>query len=156
MMLLSDDAEKKKLLEKLPRFFDLDQYRDFVVLTPEDFMSKHGHYGFPFRNFIEVRFENEPDVLRTICNFLPESVYYLVPVAAANEVFKLPGQDMEAFLYQRKISDFIVADLKVTWLVVYTKHRKVIGMGDYIKKKMRQHINTRFGGAKIMFTTSHK
>ncbi|MGI4871630.1 MAG: hypothetical protein ACRYFX_10680 [Janthinobacterium lividum] len=153
-MLLVDDAEKQQVLKKLNRFFDLDSYRDFTVLSFEDFVSKYGHYGFSFRNFLQVRFENEADILKEFCNFLPQAVHYLIPITDANELFKLPSGDIEVFLNQHKISDFILADLKLTWVVVYDRHRNLTGLGAYIKKKMQRNINLRFGDTKIMFQTA--
>lgn len=151
-MIIDDEIEIAKIRKKLNKFFDLDLYSDFLFLTTEESFSKHGHYGFSFKNYESVRFNLELNILREICNFIPENEYYVISLVKDNLSFhKIEKNEMLNFLETNNLTDFVIFEKKMTWLLVYDHHRKLFGLGNYIKKKMKQNVNSRFGETKIEY-----
>ncbi len=151
-MIIEDEIEIAKIRKKLNTFFDLDLYLNFLFLTSEESFSKHGHFGFSFKDYQSISFNIEPDILSEICNFLPENEYYVIPLLKENiNFYKFEKSQILRFLEQNNLVDFVIFEKRMTWLLVYDRHRKLFGLGNYIKKKMKQNVNLRFGETKIEY-----
>lgn len=154
-MIVENEVEIAKITKKLNTFFDVDKYTDFLFLTTEEFISKYGCYGFSFSNFRSVRFDKDPNLLTEIGNFLPEDEYYLISLFKdAKNIYKIEKGQMSKFLTQNKIVDFVVFEIKMTWLLIYDQNRNLTGLGSHIKKKIKRNVSLCFGESKIMFMNS--
>ena len=156
-MLIENEIKIAKIRKKLNSFFDLDLYLDSLNLISEESISKYGGLGFSFHDYKLIRFNAEPTVLSEICNFLPENDYYVIPLLRNNiNFYKIEKSQILKFLEQSNIANFVIFEIRMTWLLVYDHHRKLFGMGNYIKKKMKQNVNLRFGETKIEYLHSDK
>ena len=156
-MIIENEIEIAKIRKKLDRFFDLDLYSDFLFLTFEESIAKYGSFGFSFHDYKSIRFNKEPTILKEICSFLPENEYYVIPLLKENiNFYKIEKNKIPEFLEQNNVINFVIFEIRMTWLLVYDQHRKLFGLGNYIKKKMKQNVNLRFGEAKIEYTHKDK
>lgn len=154
-MLINDEIEIERINKKLKVFFDIDKYSDFLFLTSEKFEPKYGGHGFSFSDFITVRFDAEADSLTEICDLLPENEHYFILLENGTKSFyKVEKSQASQFLAHHDAVNFVIFEKKMTWSLIYDHHRKLTGLGNYIKKKMKKNINQRFGQAKIMFVNS--
>ena len=151
-MIIEDNIEIEKIKKKLKTFFDLDLYADFLFLTSEEFLLKYEYFGFSFKDYQLVRFNPEQKVLSEICNFLPESEYFVISLLKNDIAFyKIEKRNILKFLEQNSLDNFIIFEKRMTWLLIYDHHKKLFGLGNYIKKKIKQNTNLRFGEAKIEY-----
>lgn len=113
--------------------------------------------GFSFQDYKLVRVNVESGILQEICAFLPENEYYVIPLVRENiSFYKLERSQIPKFFRENKIINFVIFEKRMTWLLVYDHHRKLFGLGNYIKKKMKQNVNVRFGEAKIEYMHTDK
>jgi hypothetical protein len=125
-MVIEDEIEIAKIKKKLNTFFDLDLYSDFLFLTSEESFSKNGHFGFSFKDYQLIRSNAGQDILTEICNLLPESEYYVVSLIKNNiNFYKFEKSQILRFLEQNNFVDFVIFEKRMTWLLVYDRHRKL-------------------------------
>lgn len=154
-MLIENESEIERIREKINGFFNLDLYLDFLFLTSEEFTSKYNHYGFSFHNYISVRFNNQPNILRELCAFLPGNEYYVASLLKENiNFYKLRKDRISEFLEKDKIINFVIFEKEMMWLLIYDHHRKLFGLGNHIKREIKQNINLRFGETKILYVNT--
>lgn len=153
-MIIDDITKRERILRKLNTFFNLELYTDRLFLDSDIFLEKHGYLGSSFQNFFTVRFEKEPGIIKDICSFLPEADYYVMTLEQGrHEVYCFSRQAMVEFLESKNCQNFIILETALTWLMVYDRHRNLTGLGNYIKKKMKQNVHQRFGNSRLMFST---
>lgn len=156
-MKIENDIEIAKITEKLNTFFDLEKYSDSLFLDSEESIAKYGSFGFSFSNYRCVRFNSDTNATTEICNFIPEAEYYLIQLMKDRKnIFKIEKKQIPNFLEKNNIVDFVIFELRLTWLLVYDHHRKLFGLGNFIKKKIKQNTNLRFGEAKIEYVHTDK
>jgi hypothetical protein len=149
----------ERIEKKINKCFDLDTYFDYCLLSGDAFTTKKGSFGYSFSNFFEIRFEVEAEIIPQIELFLAdEATYYVIPVAFEKAIFEIESGKMTAFFLENKINtdDFILFDKKMNWALVKNKYRKLIGIGNFIHKKMKKQVHVRFGNARIMYSISDK
>lgn len=155
-MIIQIDSQKEIIVKNLNSFFSLDRYTEFCLLDSEELIEKHGGFGFSFSSFFCVRFSTASDIFKEICEFLPEGDYFIIPISlGVINIFKMEKREIESLISEHNLTDFIIIESKLNWLLVYDRYRKLFGLGGYIKNKMKTHINTQaglqFGKAKLMF-----
>jgi hypothetical protein len=153
-MLLTDEIKLSNLRKKINTFFDLERYLDFLFLTFDDFTEKYKGYGWSFRQFYCLRFEQTTTIFSEITQFLPPKDQYYFVVLQSNGivVYQKRSEAIEVFLEENPENrNFLIIEPKMTWLLVYDKHRKLYGLGGFIKKKMKKNVTFCFGKTPIMF-----
>jgi hypothetical protein len=146
----------EKVWIKLDKLFNYEVYKDYLLLSSDDFYNKYNYYGHSFTNFFQVRFHLGENILKELEMLLSkEDTCYLIPITLEKQVFEVQSSMIESFILENNIdsNDFIILSKNMNWSVVKNKHRYLIGIGDYIKKQMQKHTNMRFGDAKIMTTS---
>jgi len=102
-----------------------------------------------------VRFYEEPTIFQEIINFLPEQEYYFAPIEKdAQNIYKFSREQLHEELKNIQVKDFIILEHKMTWALIYDKHRKLIALGGYIIKQMKKNTQLKFGDTRIMSFSS--
>lgn len=70
---------------------------------------------------------------------------------SVSNIYKIEKNEIEMFLEQQNALDFVIFEKRMTWLLIFDHHRKLIGLGDYIKKKIKQKVSLSFGKSKIEY-----
>ena len=114
-------------------------------------------WGFGFTHFFEVRFEAGVNVTAAVVDFLTWSNdYYLIPVAPERAIYKFEANKLPELMESESLNqdDYLITDWRYPYVLVKNRHRKLIGVGDFIRKRMKQQVGMQFAGSPIMFTTS--
>ena len=120
-------------------------------------MERYGYLGFSFHNNFSIRFEEGENSAKDISNFLPKKQYYIIPIIDdSSDIFLKEKDEIEAFIVEKQILNYVLVEIKFSWILIFDKHRVLSGVGDFIKKKLKQHVNLRFGNARIMYASSNE
>lgn len=139
---------------RFSKLIDLDRYFDYVLLDSEDFMTKHGYYGWAFSNYFAVRLTKEVDALRTIQNFINwKKELIIMPIDAEKRIYKVSAENIYSFILDNDLNtdDFIIFHQGTKWILVKNKYNVLTGIGSYIVKRMEKNCFMTFGGDKVMY-----
>ena len=157
-MEINELSEKNRILKKLTNFLHINVYYDLHELSSDKFMEKYGYWGDSFNNHSELRFYNETNAISQLKKLLlPGVQYYFFPIDGKRTIHKIKPDELDAYYGDNHLkSHFIIADNKLTWLIIKNDFNKLIGMGDFIKKRMGKMISLKFDGAKLMYSLTSK
>lgn len=151
-MEITVETEKERILAKISKRINIKEYYDIHELTSDEFMEKYGYWGIRLRNHIEIRFYKDTNVLLQIKKLVePKLHYYFLPIEKERRIYKRAIDSLEGILSKDPLeSHFIIADEKLTWVIIKDNYNRITGIGDFIKKRMKKMIHLSFDNIKIM------
>lgn len=155
-MRIVEEGQKEKIWKKLARLLQIDPYFDGVLLSPDAFEKKYGYLGGDFTDFYQIRFEQDVEILQVLTSFLDwEDQYFLLPISPEREIYSFQPDGLASLIEKEGLNtaDFLIVGDKYHYVLVKDKHRKLTGMGDFIRKRIKKQLNFRFLDARLMFAT---
>ncbi|MCU0439004.1 MAG: hypothetical protein MUC49_13985 [Raineya sp.] len=152
-MEITDEIEKNRIIQKISKNIDIGEYYDIHNLTSEDFLKKYGYWGFSFRNFYEIRFYNDTNVLTQLKKLTTDGKqYYFLPIDKEQRIYKDNIDFIDSLYPEDHLkAHIIIADEKLNWFLVKDGYNKLIGVGDYFKKRIKKMIHLKFDDERLMY-----
>jgi hypothetical protein len=152
-MKIVDQETKDKVLTKVARHLDINEYYDIHELSDEVFMEKYGHWGIGQQNFVEIRFYPETNGLGQLKKLLSQDdEYFILPIDRNRRVYKDKLSIVDELFNDHRQAHVIVSDIKFNWVLIKNDFNKLIGMGDQMKKKIGKMIYMSFDNERIMYS----
>lgn len=154
-MEIVNQETKEKILIKVAKHSDINEYYDIYELTFEKFMEKYGHWGIKQKNFVEIRFYPDTNGLDQLKKLLSEDKeYYIFPIDQSKKVYRDKISILDKLFYDHRQAHVIVSDIKFNWILIKNNFNKVIGIGDQMKNKIGKKIHMTFDNERIMFSST--
>ncbi len=152
-MEITVEIEKERILSKISKRINIQEYYDIHALTSDEFMEKYGYWGIGYHNHIEIRFYKGTNTLLQLKKLVePNQQYYFLPIEEERRIYKIDISSLNDIHRNDPLeSHFIIADEKLNWIIIKNNFNKLIGIGDYIKKRMKKMVHLSFDNVKIMY-----
>jgi hypothetical protein len=152
-MEIVNKEEKGKILDKISRHLNITQYYDYHELSTEDYSEKYSSRGMSQKNFREIRFFPETNVIVQIKKILsPEIQYFILPINNHRTIYKDKSEILDQLFPEHSGAHVIIADCKFNWILIKNEFNKLIGIGDQIRKKIEKNTHLAFDNVRIMYS----
>ena len=80
--------------------------------------------------------------------------YYFLPIDKERRIYKDNIDFIDTLYFEDHLkAHIIIADDKLNWFLVKDNFNKLIGIGDYFKKRIKKMIHLKFDNEKLMHAT---